>query len=991
MALAKQIITIPFGGLETKVDPKLVPPGRTLVLENAEFNETGAIIKRNGYTKIHTGAGTGRALVSFRDELLMMYRSGTGPATKEQIWAYSAQMGQWAAKGQCPTARARAVPIGIGHDPAESLSLSLIPGEVDVAVANNIAVYLFVYAGNFRATVVDLLTGAEIKSGEILSVGGSAPSGDPPNRLVTVGSRIYRIHEDAGALSYSYLDTATWPLSWSASVNFVAYDPTIAFDACASGTDIFVATRNVAGTAAELTRLTTPAHVATTISVAEVPASNLAVTVANGVAMVAYRQNATNNIRIFGRNNNGTLTSAFAAATVATVATAARLTMCEINSGDAALFYDFDSSNEEAVAAAVVRNTGSIVSAARTIVRGARVASKPAYINSAPHIGILTRSGNTTVTTQVQGEYMLITYNTTDEASPTAYDIISVVTKQLTGRTIDPTAGAGLVDRTISSLVQWTSGVYLWGGVGRYSQGLLLNTSANNSAGVPFMLEVNFNTVPPVADAGESMFIASGLLREYDGDAPYEHNFIMFPDDISSTTQANGGSLADGTYNLAAVYAWFDSRGRIHWGTPMLLGSQAVAHGTGTAVINTEFPALRVTQKPNAIAFLYATAASGAIYYETDYDDNDASANTVTGDVLAITTTNRTLYTTGGIVPNEDPPAASSVAVSGGRVFLYCEDGRVWYSKAPVAGEAYGFAEDFTFAPIDDGGRSFVLCDMDGVLVMFGENSIQVVAGEGPTDSGALNGFSTPRLVASDVGALFDSPVVKTDEGVFFKSRRGIMLLNRSLQTEYVGAPVEAYNSLSLASATLVASKQQVRFGHSDGPTLVYDYYTKQWSVFTNHTSIAATNWQGRFVWMNSAGSVYAQSTDYADDVAPINLVAESGWIKLSALQGFQRLYYASLLGEWRSDHTLTVKVYYDYAPAVAETRTFAATGAAQGYSPGDPLQVRLHLGRKCQAVKFRIEDSDQAGTKESLRLTGIELEVGGKGGVFRQSSSRTI
>jgi hypothetical protein len=277
---------------------------------------------------------------------------------------------------------------------------------------------------------------------------------------------------------------------------------------------------------------------------------------------------------------------------------------------------------------------------------------------------------------------------------------------------------------------------------------------------------------------------------------------------------------------------------------------------------------------------------------------------------------------------------------------------------------------------------------MDDNLVVFGENSIQVFAGEGLNDTGAFNTLSEPRTVATDVGAIANSPRAKFEQGILFKSAKGFTLLSRSLQVDdHVGWPVEDYNSLTLSSAVVVPGKRQVRFGHSDGDVLAYDYGVGKWSLLIAPDQVSATFWNDLYCLLQSSGVVWKQSTGFVDDAAAISLVAETPWIKLASVQGFQRLYRCSVLGTWKSAHTLTLKVYYDYNDTVAETVTW---DLSSGYSAEDPLQVRHHLGKACEAVKFRLEDSAQAGTKESASWAGVSLEIGGKGGVFRQSASNT-
>ena len=52
MALEKKTIEIPLGGLDTKTSETLVKPGSQLELENFQFDEIGALVKRYGYAAI---------------------------------------------------------------------------------------------------------------------------------------------------------------------------------------------------------------------------------------------------------------------------------------------------------------------------------------------------------------------------------------------------------------------------------------------------------------------------------------------------------------------------------------------------------------------------------------------------------------------------------------------------------------------------------------------------------------------------------------------------------------------------------------------------------------------------------------------------------------------------------------------------------------------------------------------------------------------------
>ena len=119
---------------------------------------------------------------------------------------------------------------------------------------------------------------------------------------------------------------------------------------------------------------------------------------------------------------------------------------------------------------------------------------------------------------------------------------------------------------------------------------------------------------------------------------------------------------------------------------------------------------------------------------------------------------------------------------------------------------------------------------MDEKLVIFEDDRIFYLTGSGPNATGQQNNFSDPQLVTSDVGCSNTRSIVQTPKGLMFMSNKGIYLLDRGLSTHYIGAPVEAYNSLTITSAILIQDENQVRFTASDGGSVEHVHQSPgQW------------------------------------------------------------------------------------------------------------------------------------------------------------------
>jgi len=232
-------------------------------------------------------------------------------------------------------------------------------------------------------------------------------------------------------------------------------------------------------------------------------------------------------------------------------------------------------------------------------------------------------------------------------------------------------------------------------------------------------------------------------------------------------------------------------------------------------------------------------------------------------------------------------------------------------------------------------------------------------------------------------------------DGIMFQSAKGIEILERGLATRYIGADVEAYvQGTTVTSAALVAPLNQVRFMLSSGICVVYDYFSKdpntgigQWSVFTNHTSVDSTLYNGQFVYVTAGGLVLVETPGlFTDNGTFIQIYIRTAWLSLAGLQGFQRICKAMLLGTWESSHTLEVGVSYDFDTTFPQIEMIPVTTA-----PANQYQWRVLLNRqKCESIRFDIADLQNGAAGESLRLSAMALEIGAKAGLQKSPQTKT-
>jgi hypothetical protein len=468
-----------------------------------------------------------------------------------------------------------------------------------------------------------------------------------------------------------------------------------------------------------------------------------------------------------------------------------------------------------------------------------------------------------------------------------------------------------------------------------------------------------------------------------------------------------------------------DNQGNIHQSAPASFKSGVIP---GTGVTTGSFPVsisyLQFTAKRSdrpVQLVLYRTVANGTIFYRVTSLTNP-DLNVING-ALNLTVTDGLsdddlrlrpqLYTqplsdaAPTEVENNPAPPTSLVQLHRNRLFLVDSTNplQLWFSKFPSAGTPVAFNNTWVKQIDPRGGNITALATLDDKLLIFKNNHIFFLLGQGPTNTDQNNDFSDAIMVAADAGCIDARSVALTPAGVMFKGQKGIYLINRSLSVQYIGAPVEAYNQDEVTSAVLVPNTNQVRFTLLSGSVLVYDYFVEQWSVFTNLYGIDSVVWQSSVMLMRTNGTVLRETNGiYDDDGVRIRLKLETSWLSFARLQGFQRVRRMMVLGGWKSPHQLNIGVSFDFNDTVSQLATVnpqtpKAYGESSPYGLGvyggefQLYQWRLDLARqKCQAVKFIIEDLPEAtASGEGVSLTSLAFEVGAKQGLNKVPASQIV
>jgi hypothetical protein len=362
------------------------------------------------------------------------------------------------------------------------------------------------------------------------------------------------------------------------------------------------------------------------------------------------------------------------------------------------------------------------------------------------------------------------------------------------------------------------------------------------------------------------------------------------------------------------------------------LGDTLVTEDTGQALVY--FPTLRITDKTtnNVRLNVYRWSAQNQNFYEITSVE-DPILNNPAVDYITITDMqndlaivgNSLIYTTGGVVEDIAAPSFSICTMFDDRLWIVDNEDpyTMWYSKQVLEGTGVEFSDLFTYyvAPTQGAqgstGPITALAPMDTELIMFKQDAMFYLNGTGPNNTGANSTYSQPIYISSTVGCSNPNSIVQTDEGLMFQSDKGIWLLSRGLQPQYIGQAVERLVlGNTVTAANIIPGTTQARFILNTGITLLYDYFYKQWGWFTNTPGISATLYNGLHTYLDKYGRIVQETPGkYFDISTPVTMAFMSGWIQLQGLQGYQRFLELQFLGLYISPHNLNVAFGYDYGP----------------------------------------------------------------------------
>lgn len=529
-------------------------------------------------------------------------------------------------------------------------------------------------------------------------------------------------------------------------------------------------------------------------------------------------------------------------------------------------------------------------------------------------------------------------------------------------------------------------------------------------------------------EIGNDLHISGGFLGMYDGYLPVEHNFFLWPDSVEATTVTGSGGLIAQIYYYQATYEWTDNQGNAFRSAPSIPITITTTTGSSTNTI--KVPTLRLTAKTaNPVKIvLYRWSTAQQNYYQVTSITSPTLNSTTTDNVTIVDTFsdadilgNNLLYTTGGVVEDVNAPASDLLTLFDTRLWLVDAEDRnlLWFSKQVIEATPVEMSDLFTLyvppttATQGTTGPITSIVPLDDKLIIGKRNALYYINGTGPDNTGLNSQYSQPIFITSTVGCANQKSIVLQPHGLMFQSDKGIWLLNRGLETSYIGAPVQDFTlGATVLSAINVPETNQVRFTLDTGVTLMYDYYYDQWSTFVGVPAISSCVFQEMHTFINEFGAVYQESPgSYLDGSNAVLMAFKTGPLRLGDLQNYQRAYFFYLLGTYFSPHKLLMSLTYDYDDAPSQSVLISPTNYSTPYGAGLPQSPygegspyggpkslenwSVFLERqRCMAFAITMQEvfdpafDTTAGA--GLTLSGLNIVIGFKKGFRPQSAAHS-
>lgn len=493
-------------------------------------------------------------------------------------------------------------------------------------------------------------------------------------------------------------------------------------------------------------------------------------------------------------------------------------------------------------------------------------------------------------------------------------------------------------------------------------------------------------------NAGGILVAPGGTPRFWDGSTYAEVGFPYYPDELGTIVVSGSGAMDQvGTVNYVACYRYIDYSGRVWRSAPTPTPKAATIAANQTASV--PIPSLHATGRyqPDATADIGSVAGAymGSIYVELYREDesgvyrlvdsklNDTGADTTSVvDNLTILqlAANEPLYTTGGVIANDGPPASIGGTLHNSRYILVDSEvrTRLWATKPIVPGKGLEFSEVLTYE-IPEAIEICAVISTDDKLFVFSKGGVFALFGDFSNNLGVGATLQHSRITTIPVT---NPRAIVAFEGIWFESQGKIWRISRGLEVQAQEAIKDSITSFQ--DAFYLGERNQIWFCGST-KIGVYDTIRGLWSTYTT-TQLGGCNLNGSAVMMRTGYDHWKQDNAQTKDPSGnIILSVATPWLALGGRNAEWRLHEFIVFGRALANFILSIENQYDYLTTTSETDLIT--------NPFDPMRIKVRPDkRKTESWRVVVSSSYNNGVDSTAAFTlkGIGLSFTVRGNLKR-------
>lgn len=386
--------------------------------------------------------------------------------------------------------------------------------------------------------------------------------------------------------------------------------------------------------------------------------------------------------------------------------------------------------------------------------------------------------------------------------------------------------------------------------------------------------------------------ILCGQPMFWDGFECVEPGFLHAP--VLSASKVGGFYPMTGTHQVQALYSWRNAKGELHRSSPSLQMNFEAGSGCQPSFYVGQANTVRSgTLQSQYEIELYVSEQNGTIAYRQPLENMSSSWDSTRHaflfkEIRSGDPTYPSIYSDGsefGEIGAEVPPALWDGCEVGNRLWgIDAENrSRLIYTKPKVQGIAHEWNVFVNNILLDSAaGKAIAVREMQGYPIVFCENGIYVIAGEGPNSLG-FGDFGRPqRIVADGVHPESRMLATVTPQGVFFRGTKSYAFL-RSINGQ-VDRIFDVDDSYTAISARYVDATEELLL-FLEGRTLTIDpqsgrFAEVTWSGKPNPRGFMNTTFDGTNPggWLVLSGSMVGVE-DVQESTRTEDWTIETGWI----------------------------------------------------------------------------------------------------------------